>query len=108
MGEQPLSGESSVQPTAIEPVDTNGERCTARQAQNEQDEALVSAYEMISEMKDALTAAYSVISERDEALVAAHTALLEKDEELKVASQGNHEAPPEYESERSSSTMFRK
>jgi len=76
---QRLAGESSVQETAIMPVDTKGERCTAEQAQNYQsdvdiDEALVSAYEeMISEMRAALTAAHGVISEKDEALVAAPT-----------------------------------
>jgi len=98
---QPLAGESSVQRTP-----TKGEKCTDEEAQ--QEEALVSAYEMISEMKDALTAAYGVISEKDEELAAAHTTLLEKDEELKVASQGNHEAQQENQSERSFSKMFRK
>merc|ERR1712007_40201 len=98
MGTQRLTGESSVQQTAIVPVDTKADRCTTGQAQNNRsdtdiDEALMSAYEMISEMKVALTTAHGVISEKEEALVAAHTTLLEKDEELKVASQGTTRKP---------------
>merc|ERR1712137_577321 len=96
---------SSVQQTAVMLANTEGE---GQQCETDVDEALVSAYEMISEMKEALTAAYEVISEKDEALAAAQTTLLEKDEELKVASQGNHETTPENQNRRSLSTMFRK
>jgi len=94
-----------MQQTVVMLANTAGER---QQSETDVDEALVSAYEMISEMKEALTAAYEVISEKDEALVAAQTTLLEKDEELKVAFQGNHEATPESQNRRSLSTMFRK